>query len=781
MKQTIVLLFLFTQYYLIAQQIKKPQFNKWTFSNNCEINFNSGSPVFSSNGASFSIETSGGICDQNGNTLFYSDGDAIYNANHNSMPSSAIWKSNSVRMGPLAVPTIGNTNRYWVFQVDGSSTSTFTGPLGKWDGLYYHIINMSLNGGQGDIMGGIQNVSLVDSTAEAVIAIMHENGEDFWVITRKAHSNNFYSFLVTKTGVCTTPVISSVGSTAPYTVGLLKLTPSHDGNQIASAESSAFAQLFDFDKCSGKLSNPQNIGTISRKHYDVAFSPNDSLIYLTHFEGTTTNPTMLQYRRFSSNIPATENVIGGGIPWGVYPNLIGYTGMRVYGDTIYVGNADSSFHILADPNNYGNPDLQTHWLYTGQYGARVSYNFPNYFDYEFQNKSYTAIRDTSICGGDSLEIGGNINCNSVDYTYAWSPSAGLNDHTTSNPIANPNVTTTYVVSVTFLCNTTTDTITINVLPCLDDTTICLSDSVTLIANGTLNYSWVDISNMSNILYVGNVFTSAPTTTTTYAVFDSFDTSYVTVTVLPKPQATIISDSVYCANDPVIDLEATNTLGLWSGSGITSSVNGTFDPSLALIGNNLITYEIGGLCSDIDSLNIVINQYPFVSYDITDDICDLSVGAIDLSVMGGSEPYTFIWSNGLFSEDIEGIQSGNYSVLVIDNIGCSYEESILVENFQDCLNDRLLVFVPNAFTPGLSDGINDEFGPIISGSSLSRYEFYIFNRWGEVIFKSSKIENSWNGTSNGTLSPLGVYVWRMVIVEEGLPNLHEYTGHVLLLN
>jgi hypothetical protein len=53
-------------------------------------------------------------------------------------------------------------------------------------------------------------------------------------------------------------------------------------------------------------------------------------------------------------------------------------------------------------------------------------------------------------------------------------------------------------------------------------------------------------------------------------------------------------------------------------------------------------------------------------------------SVDLTVSGGSSPYTFQWSNGSTSEDLEGIENGSYTVAITDSHGCSVVKEIVVE-------------------------------------------------------------------------------------------------------
>lgn len=64
---------------------------------------------------------------------------------------------------------------------------------------------------------------------------------------------------------------------------------------------------------------------------------------------------------------------------------------------------------------------------------------------------------------------------------------------------------------------------------------------------------------------------------------------------------------------------------------------------------------------------------------------------------------------------------------------------------------------NAFTPN-GDGKNEKFKPTVIYHDLSKYEFYVMNRFGDIIYSTTNAKASWDGTANGKPAPVGVYVY-----------------------
>jgi len=87
-----------------------------------------------------------------------------------------------------------------------------------------------------------------------------------------------------------------------------------------------------------------------------------------------------------------------------------------------------------------------------------------------------------------------------------------------------------------------------------------------------------------------------------------------------------------------------------------------------------------------------------------------------------------------------------------------------------------IYFPNSFSPN-GDGINDTFGG--EGVLLDRYELYVFDRWGGIIFQSSDILVRWDGTMKGEEVMNGVYQYKYLVRGLKMP-LKQGFGHVVIL-
>ena len=128
------------------------------------------------------------------------------------------------------------------------------------------------------------------------------------------------------------------------------------------------------------------------------------------------------------------------------------------------------------------------------------------------------------------------------------------------------------------------------------------------------------------------------------------------------------------------------------------------------------------------------------------------GRIDISAYGGTSPYTYLWSNGQITEDIENLFTGDYFVTITDFNNCVETDSIYIDfdGFEDCF------FIPTLFTPN-GDGVHDDW-QIDGVSVFPDITVKIFNRWGQLLFESVGYTQRWDGTYKGKELPIAAYYY-----------------------
>jgi gliding motility-associated-like protein len=88
-----------------------------------------------------------------------------------------------------------------------------------------------------------------------------------------------------------------------------------------------------------------------------------------------------------------------------------------------------------------------------------------------------------------------------------------------------------------------------------------------------------------------------------------------------------------------------------------------------------------------------------------------------------------------------------------------------------------LYSPNAFSPD-GDGINDLFK--ISGQGMNDFQIEIFNRWGQMVYKSIDLSNGWDGTFKGKNLPTGTYVYKIKTSKYGVEQKLLKSGTVALV-
>lgn len=397
--------------------------NIWYFGENAGLDFNNGSPVALTNGQLNTREGCAVLSNNLGQLLFYTDGITVYNKNHQVMVNgTGLLGHPSSAQSATIVPKPGSSNLFYIF-----TTTNEHNP----DGFRYSIVDMTLDGGNG-VVTADKNVLVFTPTIENISITKHANGIDYWIISHEWDSNNFRVYLLSSTGLSTSPIVSSVGL-APTGAGfqaggMTKVSPS--GSKIAITSTTDFLQLFDFDTNTGTLTNPITLSEESGELYGIEFSPNENVLYATNGF-----PSLLhQFDLTASDIAnskltlATNGYAVGQLQLG--PDA------KIYLATEY----ETSISVINNPNSIGTGcDLQL--LTINLNGKTSRLGLPSFNQSYFFNP---AIQLQNACVGEATSFELN---NSAVTSTTWDFGDGSSS-TLLNPTHTYTTAGTFTVSVT---------------------------------------------------------------------------------------------------------------------------------------------------------------------------------------------------------------------------------------------------------------------------------------------------------------------------------------------
>jgi gliding motility-associated-like protein len=250
------------------------------------------------------------MSDKNGQLLFYSDGNFVFNRLQQRMPALSPFvgglligpgQTRTTSQGALAVPFVGNDSLYYLFYIRVTSGNLNSSQL------FYAVIDMRADGGLGDVvqrdiplLGG-QDVCL------KLNATLHCNKKDIWVVGHVRYSDKYYALQITAAGINPVPVYSTANfipadPLQPNDVpglyepedgqGSLKISAM--GDKLAAAHlAEDYVELCDFNNQTGAVGNPKKLYvnppydvsniyyTNGKGAYGVEFSPSSQKLYVT--------------------------------------------------------------------------------------------------------------------------------------------------------------------------------------------------------------------------------------------------------------------------------------------------------------------------------------------------------------------------------------------------------------------------------------------------------------------------------------------------------------------
>ena len=363
-----------------------------------------------------------------------------------------------------------------------------------------------------------------------------------------------------------------------------------------------------------------------------------------------------------------------------------------------------------------------------------------------------------LCYGDSSgSITVTMQGGTPPFTFIW--DNGQTTGTINNLEAgnysvtvsdNNNCTDDTTLTISQPSNAVTSSITAQSISCAGS-----NDGVAIVnaSYGTSPYSY--LWNGGQVTSTISNLTAGNYTVTVTDANNCTTTSQATISQPTAMQFSLSSTNPTCENGSNGTAEVTNVNGgtppytyAWTGGQTGSIATGLS------AGNYIVTIVDYHLC---DTTAIATLYNPPSSMYISDTAVGIdaaNMGYINITVTGGSLPYSYLWSNNETTANITNLPTGDYIITITDANTCALIDTFTID---------IPFKIPTVITPN-GDDINDDF-EIVGIAGFPDVSIEIFNRWGDVLFiftgtgmEYTDAAKRWNGIYKGKDLPMGGYVY-----------------------
>lgn len=379
------------------------------------------------------------------------------------------------------------------------------------------------------------------------------------------------------------------------------------------------------------------------------------------------------------------------------------------------------------------------------------------------------MADVTICSGNTVQL----ITSGTGSTYQWLPATGISNPAQISPVANPGVTTQYVVTaLTAAGCQAKDTVNVNVnisptVKVSKDTLLCVGGSYRLnaVPSVTVTYAWSPAAGLDDPLVSGPVASPVKTTTYTVLVTDSNNctaTAPLTINVIPAPVFTIApAYKNICNGDSLLITATGGDVYNWAPN--TSITNDTAAvtkvyPAQTTSYSVVITNNTCHVADTLQAAVKVSQHFTLTATKLNDVDCFISQAK--LQATGGThymwQPAATLNNAGIANPVASPVETTTYYVTASNGTACVERDSIQVKIIT--ANATNGYYLASAFTPN-GDGQNDCFR-IKDWGGIKTIQFSVYNRWGERIFYSTSPTGCWDGTYNGVPQASGTYVYQV---------------------
>lgn len=410
----------------------------------------------------------------------------------------------------------------------------------------------------------------------------------------------------------------------------------------------------------------------------------------------------------------------------------------------------------------------------------------------------TASNNGPLCDGATLNL---TSSSLAGATYSWSGPNGFSS-SQQNPTMSATISNNGVYTVSTSLNgctssaTTTVVVNSSQIPVITPAgPFCVNASNTNLVSSIPGGTWsgTGITDVSNGTF-SPATVGAGTYTINYVVAGGCS-SPATTTIVVNPLPVIaVTPTVISGCVPVTTSFIDNTVPA------SASISWNFGDGSAnstQLGNVSHTYSSAGCytltVSSTSSAGCTASaQFPNIVCGLPNAVAAFNVdnpihglmNPVFQTINGSANATSYSWDFGdgqtstatapqvTYTED-----PANYTIMLIaNNPGNCPDTAYLTV----VIEEELIFYVPNAFTPD-GDEFNNSFLPIFtSGFDPYSYSLSIYNRWGEILFESKDHKVGWDGTYDDKLCPVGTYTWTISFKDSKSDKKITKTGHVEII-
>lgn len=757
MKNPLLLFLLFLCHTAASQNYDKV----WAFGIHSGLDFNSQPPALVST-AIVGYEGVASIADDNGLLQFYTNGLDVWDRNHQLMPNGAgimqTLPGYSVSTSTQQAAIIrfpGNTNRYYVFSLNDVESRV----------LYYSVVDMTLNGGLGDVVPGMKTIPL-DSMLTEKMSVVAGNNCDVWLMVRALGPAQYRAYPVSAAGIGA-PVVSNIGSggtVMSYAQGYLVFSPDRSRMAVAALQR---VELFNFDATTGIVSGMQVLPSANQpfpdSYYGLCFSPDNSKLYTASITGGTD--------QFDISLPTTAAIIASRVE---LDNTIS-SDMRLAVDgKIYLPQlGTANVRRIEFPNLAGTAcQFNSNALTLDTISF---YGLPNY-NVAFRRDSVHTRHLRYLCNDTVV-----LSPFNAGIDYRWENNQGGASRTVSQPGI-------YVLRYHYICSYFTDTFLVLPRPpfpaLLSRKGDCGGAGGSLLfaqaAGDTVAYQYTlyDAAQNTVAQYSGNTGWNPSglppgSYTLRIATAGSCDTALsLEIPLWPAPVAGFSHDGRLCAGEQAFFHNTTTgayeTLNWYFGDGASASGASPGHRYEHAGTYTVLLVAADTLCADTAIGTVQVNAF---TLELTADNMYPAFGAMVLLQTRAAEAYNVTaWYPAALFPQQQALSQQTQADSTRTYLAVGYS---LASQCSDTASLRVpvqpVVALPDAFSPN-GDGLNDYFRPHLWGNNISVTRFEVFDRWGRKVWSAGGDEalRGWDGRyGNGSTANMGTYYWYIRYSAEGM--------------